>query len=120
MSHMRRNLLHHIIGPRPVSVPDPTASLCHACGSDAFVLADSCHAASDQWCVLMRCGDCGQWREIVASTRAMTRFAAAFDAGLAAIERDIRALELERMAGEVDVFVAALERDLIDASDFIS
>ena len=70
------------------------------------------------WAIALRCGDCGRWSELVTTNEAaaMVEVALArdFDEMAAAAQR----LDLERMAVQVEAFVTALDRDLIDAADF--
>jgi hypothetical protein len=55
---------------------------------------------------------------MVISVTAADRLVEALDTGLAAIARDLDAVDRERMTAEIETFSEALARDLIDAQDF--
>ena len=57
--------------------------------------------------MILRCGECGWQREVVVADDVVVRF-----------DDDVRA-DRERLAREADAFAAALDRDLIDAADFM-
>jgi hypothetical protein len=72
----------------------------------------------EHWSVDLRCGECAhRWNRIIHNTRA-----ARYDTELNHDERvllqSLRKLERERMAADVEAFVAALDRDLIHPADF--
>ena len=70
------------------------------------------------WSIDLRCGDCGHsWNRSIPNDRAK-RFDLELDADVHVLQRTLRRLERERMAADVDAFVAALERDLIQPADF--
>jgi hypothetical protein len=73
---------------------------CPACGSDRACLVDSAEEDETHWWIRLRCAECEVWRDVVAT--------------------DAEASELDHalMAAEVDVLIAALEHDVIDASSF--
>jgi hypothetical protein len=73
---------------------------CPACGSDRACLVDSSEEDETHWWIRLRCAECEVWRDVIAT--------------------DEEANELDRalMAAEVDVLIAALEHDVIDASSF--
>ena len=52
------------------------------------------------------------------SPGAADRLTATLDTGLIAIERDLEAVDRQRMAAQVEGFAEALARDLIDPQDF--
>jgi hypothetical protein len=118
MKDVRKDLLHRIIGPRIASSTTPDASVCEACRSDAFALVEWGEHAADEWWVVLRCGECAGWQETVVSRAGADSLEAALDEGLEAIARDLEAVDRERLATQIQAFVVALERDLIDAGDF--
>jgi len=70
------------------------------------------------WWISWCCGDCGlDWHSVVSNLQAeaLDRDLARHDA---AIRRTADAIARELMRGEADTFIAALQRDLIDAADF--
>jgi hypothetical protein len=91
---------------------------CPECRSRlACPVAWSEHDAT-HWHIDLRCGECGnRWDEVVHDSRAK-RYDLELDADTFAISRELRRLDLERMAIDAETFVAALERDLIEPADF--
>jgi hypothetical protein len=81
--------------------------LCVFCGSDLVTPVQSREIGGGGRLLLLRCGECGAWREAIAPPGA----AKAFD-------RAVEGLDRERMAAQADAFIAALHRDLIHAGDF--
>jgi hypothetical protein len=72
----------------------------------------------EHWAIDMRCGDCAHtWHRVVPNARAR-RFDGELDKDVNALERTLQRLEREHMKADVLAFVAALERDLIQAADF--
>jgi hypothetical protein len=73
----------------------------------------------ETWSIDMRCGDCEHtWSQVVANARA-ARFDVELDRDVAILRRRLDRLELERMATEVETFVGALRRGLIEPADFV-
>jgi hypothetical protein len=106
------------LAPVPPATPRAPLAACAACGGEHVCPMDWGEADELRWWVEARCGDCGAWSETVISNAQ----AAALDVALDRQEARIRAaadrLNAERMAAEIDVFVAALDRGLIGAADF--
>jgi hypothetical protein len=75
--------------------------------------------ADDQcWSIDLRCGDCEQsWTEVVPNDRA-SRYDLELDRDVDAIQRSLDRLERNHMISEIETFVAALDRDLIEPADF--
>ena len=92
--------------------------ICAACGGDFANPAAWEEADPLTWVVSLRCGACGHERDVTVTKGAARRLNRALDRGYDAIERAAERLERERMAGWVEAFGAALQRDLIDAADF--
>ena len=66
----------------------------------------------------MRCAECGTSREVTVTDAEAERYDDELAAGTRTLMRELRKLERARMAAEVDAFVAALQRDLIEPADF--
>lgn len=92
--------------------------ICAACGGDYANPAAWEQPDPLTWVVSLRCGACGHERDVTVGKGTARRFNRALDRGYNAIERAAERLERERMAGWVEAFGAALQRDLIDAADF--
>jgi hypothetical protein len=71
-----------------------------------------------QWWVRLRCGACGESHETVITDDQAKRLERDLAPGLREIAETVDRLDRERMLSELDVFVTALERDLIGAADF--
>ena len=72
----------------------------------------------EHWLIHSRCGECGTWRSEVATDAEAEHFDLTLARQSAEIARCLARLDRERMAAELEHFVAALDRDLIDAADF--
>jgi hypothetical protein len=84
-------------GRRPRPVP---LIVCPACRSDRACLVESAEEDDTHWWIRLRCVECEVWRDVVAT------------------DEEANELDHALMAAEVDVLVAALEHDVIDASSF--
>lgn len=110
------SLLQQIIRPRLVSLPaDP---VCTACRSDAIAVAECEPCGDRRWRLVVRCGACETWQTMLLSGTHTDRLFLTVERGFTAIERDLDAIDREQMAAQVEAFVEALARDLIDATDF--
>jgi hypothetical protein len=72
----------------------------------------------DRWHMLLRCGQCDTYRDVVVGNELASAFERDLDRGATPIRAALARLDRERMAAETEVFVAALRHDLIDAGDF--
>jgi hypothetical protein len=95
-------------------------NVCAACHSDVVNPVDWGEHDETRWWVRLRCGACGESRETVITDDQAERLERALAAGRRTIAATVERLDRERMLWELDVVVAALERDLIGASDFAS
>jgi hypothetical protein len=66
----------------------------------------------------LRCGECGTYRAVVVSDDAAEQYDHDLCRGMAVIASALQREDQQRMRAEMQAFVAALERDLIDAGDF--
>jgi hypothetical protein len=104
-------------------VPAPTASpagleVCLVCSRDFVQPLDWDPRGEDRWWMFLRCAECGVSREVTVTNAEAERYETALHGRASLLSAAARRLEAERMADEVDLFVQALERDLIDAADF--
>src|SRR5688500_19386934 len=91
---------------------------CPACRSRlACPIAWEPHDDS-HWDIDLRCGDCEHRWQLVIDDRRAARYDVELDDDLAFMKRTLRRLELDRMAAEVETFVSALARDLIEPADY--
>jgi hypothetical protein len=110
-------LISLLIAPAPVA-GDPLPQTCAACGADCACPLDWEPEDSEHWWIRVRCGECGHAREIVLENAAAAHFEVHLAWQSAKIERALDVLDRERMAAEIELFVAALDVDLVDAGDF--
>jgi hypothetical protein len=68
--------------------------------------------------VLLRCGECGLWRDAEFTDEALERFDRRLDDATIQIARAADKLHADWRSTEVEAFAEALDRDLIDAGDF--
>jgi hypothetical protein len=65
-----------------------------------------------RWDLRLRCGQCGTYRDVV------KRYDLDLQRGIAEIAAALERHDHERMTAEAQVFIAALQHDIIDAGDF--
>ena len=100
--------------------PIPVTGLheCPECRSDMVCPVHWHSIDSERWAMDLRCGECGAERKVVASNAQAADFDSALNERQRRLERSLERVEARRMAEDIDAFVEALERDLIDAADF--
>jgi hypothetical protein len=114
-----RRLLIRIRGPLlPIDRPGERLTRCRVCGSGVVNPTDWHEQDETTWWVLLRCGACLHSREVMLTDEQARRFDRDLRPGLRAIERIVDELDRERMRREIEIFAAALDRDLVCASDF--
>ena len=92
--------------------------LCPDCGADFVYPVTWTESSPAEWWLLLRCGACDSWRDVVASNRVVAEFDRVLDAGMDAIRFAAERLREEWRTAEADAFVVALRRNLISADDF--
>jgi len=105
---------HQPVNPRP----DAGLELCPVCDRDFVQPVDWEPIGDERWWMFLRCAECGMSREVVVSNAQADRFERELHARASVLSNAVRKLEGERMSAEIDAFVTALDRDLIDAADF--
>jgi hypothetical protein len=112
--------LRGLRGPRPAPrAPVGHESLaCPVCRSRFLCPLDWGIADDDHWWVRSRCGECGAWCEQLITNEQAARLDRELDHQVNQIRRAAARMESERMASEIETFIQALNRDLIDAADF--
>ena len=98
----------------------PVAALhkCPLCHDDFVVPVEAEALEHGRWDLRLRCGQCGTYRDVVVSDDAANRYDLDLARGMSEIAASLRRQDRDRMAAEAEVFIAALEHDLIDAVDF--
>ena len=94
-------------------------ALCRHCGEDAVAVIDAVtDDGVERWTVTLRCGACERLRVVDASSSEVDELCDELAWRAMQIEADADQLWRERTAVEIDIFVAALDRDLIGTDDF--
>ena len=92
---------------------------CVECGRDFMCPIEWETVGDEHWLIHSRCGECGAWRSEVVTNAEAKRYDLLLARQSEVIARGLARIDRERMAAELDRFVAALDRDLIDATDFV-
>jgi hypothetical protein len=71
-----------------------------------------------RWKILLRCPECETYRNVVVADDVAKRYELDFERAKAEIAATVKRLDRLRMIAMLDTFIAALDRDLIDAADF--
>ena len=92
--------------------------VCTSCDAEYVHPVEWRESGDEHWWMLLRCGECWAEREVTVADRVANRFDIDLLAAEKEIKRAVAQLDAERMADDVEVFAAALERDLINPADF--
>jgi hypothetical protein len=100
--------------------PPPGAGLhqCPLCHEDSVVPVEAEALDHGRWDLRLRCGQCGTYRDVVVSDDVAKRYESDLQRGLVEIAAALERHDHERMTAEAEVFIAALEHDIIDVEDF--
>jgi hypothetical protein len=119
MSSTLGRVLKWLRGPRRDGARDgQSLSVCGACRSKMANPVDWSAVDDARWWIRLRCGECAWSREVTVTNEAAERLERDLEPGLREIAAAAARLDHKRMTHEVNVFVAGLEHDLIDADDF--
>ena len=91
---------------------------CSGCRSDFLCPIDWEPADDDHWSIDARCGACGLWHGLHLTNAQAASWDVELDRQTQPIKRELRQLDKQQMAHQVEVFATALRLDLIDAADF--
>jgi hypothetical protein len=91
---------------------------CPDCGRPFMCPVDWETVGEEHWFIASRCGQCDARDERIVTNEQAKDYDLALARHTDQIARELHRMELERMRGELDAFVDALDRDLIDATDF--
>jgi hypothetical protein len=100
---------------------DPAAAplhCCFYCASEFVHPVDWTEAGPSQWRILLRCPECEATREGVFEQAAVECLDDELDRATGALLSDLQRVTHANMAEEIELFVRALEADLIVPSDF--
>jgi hypothetical protein len=92
--------------------------LCPRCGEGFVHPVTWTESGPAHWWLLLRCGGCGGWRDVIATNQAVAAFDRLLDEHMDAIRTAADKLARESLSAQADAFGAALRLDLLTADDF--
>jgi hypothetical protein len=92
--------------------------ICFYCASEFVHPIDWAEAGESQWRILLRCPECEATREGVFEQSAVECLDDELDRATGALLSDLQRVTHANMAEEIELFVRALDVDLIVPSDF--
>ena len=100
--------------------PPPGSGLhvCRVCHDDYVVPVWWEELDDERWHMLLRCAQCDTCCDVVVGDDVAKAYDRDLQRGMAEIAASLERSDRARMTDEVQVFIAALERDLIDPGDF--
>jgi hypothetical protein len=116
MSRLRRWLRSRRGPERAASGTD--LSCCSDCGKAFAYPVTWTESGPADWWLLLRCGSCGSWHDVVASNPVVAAYDRILDDDLDTIRAAAERLEREALSAEADTFGRALRLDLLTADDF--
>jgi len=105
--------------PRRTPVPGSGLHVCPGCLAPFVHPVARSRIDGSRWSMILCCGECRSQREVVVADDVVVRFDDDVRAATRSIARAIERADRDRLAREADAFAAALDRDLIDAADFM-
>ena len=92
---------------------------CPQCGTD-FVSPLDCrsHDPGHLW-IRLCCGDCHAFSEAIVPNELAERLEEDLERGMLQIAEEIERVQRETMVHDVELFVVALQHDLIEPADFL-
>ena len=116
MSRFRRWLRRS--GARRRAETPRRLDVCPECGEEFVHPVTWTESGPVNWWLLLRCGGCGVWRDVVASNHAVEAYDRVLDEEMDVIRAAAERLERESFAAQADSFGTALRMDLLGADDF--
>jgi hypothetical protein len=92
--------------------------LCSECGEGFVYPVTWTESGAADWWLLLRCGGCGVWRDVVASNQTVAAFDRSLDADMDSIRCAAERLDRESLLAEAETLGTALRLDLLGADDF--
>jgi hypothetical protein len=102
----------------PRHAPETGLETCLMCGRDFVNPVDWEPVGEHHWWMLLRCGECGVWRETTVEHEIAERFDGELDRRADILARALHKLDAQRMTAWVESFAHALRHGLLDAADF--
>jgi hypothetical protein len=116
MSRFRRWLRRS--GGRDGAETATRLDLCPSCREGFVYPVTWTESGPADWWLLLRCGGCGMWRDVVASNHVVAAFDRLLDRQMDVIRAAAERLARESLSAQADAFGAALRLDLLSADDF--
>jgi hypothetical protein len=91
---------------------------CRNCRANFVYPVTWTESGPTDWWLLLRCGGCDSWRDVVATNDEVAVFDRILDAGMESIRAAAERLDRELMSAEAEVLAKALRMDLLGAEDF--
>jgi hypothetical protein len=91
---------------------------CRECGEGFVYPVTWTESGPADWWLLLRCGGCGAWSDVVASNHAVATFDRFLDECLDTIRLAADRLGRESLLAEAETIGTALRLDLLGADDF--
>jgi hypothetical protein len=91
---------------------------CPRCGEEFVYPVTWTESGPADWWLLLRCGACGAWRDVIASNQAVEAFDRLLDDQVRMIRTAAERLARESLSAQADTLGAALRLDLLTADDF--
>ena len=111
LAWLRRDSPEHVATPMELQ-------RCPECGTDFVYPITWTESGPADWWLLLRCGQCGVRRDVVASNLVVAEFDRVLDEELERIRYEADRLERESLRAQADSFGTALRLDLLTADDF--
>jgi hypothetical protein len=116
MSRFRRWLRRS--GARDDAGTATRLDLCPRCGEEFVYPVTWTESGPADWWLLLRCGGCGSWRDVVASNHVVAAFDRMLDQEMDVIRAAAERLARESLLAQAETLSAALRLDLLGADDF--
>jgi uncharacterized Zn finger protein len=91
---------------------------CPRCSEEFVYPVTWTESGPGDWWLLLRCGACGAWRDVIASNDAVDAFDRLLDEHVHMIRTVAERLAREALLAQADILRAALRLDLLTADDF--
>jgi hypothetical protein len=98
--------------------PHLRLELCGVCGRDFVNPVDWEPVELERWWILLRCGECGTWRDVTVTNAVAQRYDVELNRRAVGLAATLDRMDRERMLGQAEAMTIALELGLIDAADF--
>ena len=92
--------------------------VCPKCGEEFVYPVTWVESGPANWWLLLRCGGCGSWRDVIASNGVVAAFDRMLDEEMAVIRAAAERLARESLSAQAETLSAALRMDLLTADDF--